>query len=85
MRGLIHEESTSPRKLSVSFNSNSTSSTTEIAPANAQPTPEMSRHCCVVSGALSFSEELKQSYCGKAMSDIIIGIEEIGNSMIRLV
>lgn len=44
VRGLILEASTSPRKLSVSFNRNSTSSTTEIAPANAQPTPEMSRH-----------------------------------------
>lgn len=67
MRGLILEASTSPRKLSVSFNRNSTSSTTEIAPANAQPTLEMSRQCRVVSGALNFSEELKQSNCGKVM------------------
>lgn len=34
----------------------------------------------MVLGALTFSEELKQSNCGKVISDIVNGIEEIGNS-----
>lgn len=71
MRGLILEASTSPRKTSVSYNSSSTSSIIEMVPANAQPTPEMSRQCSVVSGVLTFSVVLKQSSCSKVMSEIV--------------
>lgn len=83
MRGLILEASKSPRKISVFYNS--TSSIIEMAPANAQLTPEMSRQCSVFSGVLTFSVVLKQSSCSKVMSEIVNprivnGVEEIGTS-----